>query len=237
MPAARTTIVCEVVDVVVLEPRDEPEAVSQRPGDEPGAGGGADEREPWEVEADRPGRRALAEDDVELEILHRRIEHLFDRACQPVDLVDEEHVAFVEVGQHRGEITGSLDGRARRDVEAHTELDGDDVGERGLAQARRTGEQQVVGSLAASPCGLEDDREMLLELGLADEVLQLPRPQTAVLDDLLTGDRFGLQQLFAHASGSYRRTSASRCSACLNSSATSPSSGTSASASRISSGS
>ena len=37
---------------------------------------------------------ALADDDVEPEVLERRVEDLLDRAVEPVDLVDEEDVAL-----------------------------------------------------------------------------------------------------------------------------------------------
>src|SRR5436189_204040 len=60
----------EVVDVVVVEAGDEAEAVAQRTGDEASAGGGADQREAGQVEADRARRRTLADHDVELEVLH-----------------------------------------------------------------------------------------------------------------------------------------------------------------------
>ena len=46
----------EVGRVVVVEPGDEAEAVAQRAGDQAGAGGGADQREVGDVEADRRGR-------------------------------------------------------------------------------------------------------------------------------------------------------------------------------------
>ena len=99
----------ELVGLVVVEAGDEAEAVAQRAGDQPGAGGRADEREPRQVEPDRARRRALADHDVELEVLHRGIEHLLDRARQPVDLVDEQDVAVVEVGEDRGEVAGPLE--------------------------------------------------------------------------------------------------------------------------------
>ena len=62
----------------------------------------------------RARRRPLADDEVELEILHRRIEDFLDRRGQAMDLVDEEHVALFEVGQQRREIAGLGDHRARR---------------------------------------------------------------------------------------------------------------------------
>ena len=70
----------EVVGLVVVEPGDEAEAVAQRPGDQPGARGGADQREARELEPDRARRGALPDHDVELEVLHRGVEHLFHRA-------------------------------------------------------------------------------------------------------------------------------------------------------------
>ena len=133
----------EVGGLVVVEPGDEAEAVAQRAGDQAGAGGGADQREAGQVEADRAGRRALAEHDVELEVLHRRVEDLLDGAGEPVDLVDEEHVALVELGEDGGEVAGPLEGRARGDVQADAHLGGDDAGEasscRGRAGRRTAG--------------------------------------------------------------------------------------------------
>ena len=63
------------------------------------------------------------------------------------------------------------------DVQADVHLGGDDAGEGGLAQAGRSGEEQVVGGLAAAAGRLEDDREVLLELGLADEVVEPAGPE------------------------------------------------------------
>ena len=114
----------------------------------PGAGGRADERERRQREPDRRRRRSLADDDVELEVLHRRVEDLLDGPRQAVDLVDEQHVAVVELGEDGGQVAGPLERRARRDVQVHAHLGGDDAGEGGLAEPGRAGEQQVVGRLA-----------------------------------------------------------------------------------------
>ena len=189
----------EIGRLVVLEAGDEPEAIAQRAGDETGARGGAHQGEARKVEADRAGRRALPEHDVELEVFHRGIQHLLDGARQAVDLVDEQHVALVEVREHRGEIAGPFDGRAGRDVQAHAELGGDDVGQRGLAQAGRSGEQEVIGRLPSARGRLEDDRQVLSDLGLPDELGQVTRPQTDLVGDLFFAfDRFGAEELFAH---------------------------------------
>src|SRR5437660_1287215 len=81
------------------EARREPEPLPEREREEAGAGGGADQREPREVEADGSRARALPDDHVELEVLERRVQQLLDRAGEAVDLVDEQDVALLEVGE------------------------------------------------------------------------------------------------------------------------------------------
>ena len=83
----------ELVVVVVLEPLPDAETVAQRRGEQTGARGGADQRERRHAHADAAGRRAFADHDVDLEVFHGRVEHLFDGGVEPVDLVDEQHVA------------------------------------------------------------------------------------------------------------------------------------------------
>ena len=136
MPADRMHDRLEFVDVVEVEPADEPEPVAQRPGDQPGAGGGPDQGEPGQVEPDAAGGRALADEDVELEVLHGRIEDLLHRPVQPVDLVDEEDVALLEVGEQGGQVAGPDQHRPRGDPQPDAHLGGHDAGQRGLAQAR-----------------------------------------------------------------------------------------------------
>ena len=103
----------QILDGVVLEPCGPAEAIAQRRGQQAGARGRPDQREARQVESDRARRRPFADQQVELEVLHRRIQDLFDRRRQAVDLVDEEHVARFEVREERREIAGPLDRRAR----------------------------------------------------------------------------------------------------------------------------
>ena len=57
---------------------------------------------------------SLADDDIELVILHRRVEDLLDRRAHAMDLVDEQHVPRVEVGQDAGEVARFLEHRSGR---------------------------------------------------------------------------------------------------------------------------
>ena len=66
-----------------------------------------------------------------------------------MDLVDEEHVALLEIGEECREIAGLGDDRPRRGAEIDAELARDDLRERRLAEARRAGKQHMVERLVA----------------------------------------------------------------------------------------
>ena len=170
----------QVLGAVVLEAVADAEAVAQRRGQEARAGGRADQRERRQRQGDGARARALAEHDRQLAVLHRRVERLLDRAAEPVDLVDEEDAAGLQRGEEGGDVGLALQRRARGLHQRHAELGGDDVGERGLAEPGRAGEQDVVERLAAPARRLDEDRQLLGDLDLVDEVGQGRRAQAAV---------------------------------------------------------
>jgi hypothetical protein len=116
-----------------------------------------------------------------------------------VDLVDEQHVALVELGEDRGEVAGALDRRPAGDVQVHPHLGGDDVRQGRLAQPRWTGEEQVVSGLPTPASGLEHDRQVLLQLALADEVGEQAGSQAALFDLLAIGGDARVEELVTHA--------------------------------------
>src|SRR5665811_1448731 len=152
---------------VVLEPLPDAEAVAQRCREQARARGGADERERLYLHADATRRRALSDHDVDLIVLHRRVEDLLDGGVEAVDLVDEENVALLEVGEQAGDVDLALERRPGRGVHADAELGGDDAGQRGLAEAGRPGDEHVVERVAAVASGLHEDLELLLGHALA----------------------------------------------------------------------
>ena len=164
----------------MLEALLDPEAVAQRGGDQAGAGGRADQRERRQGQRDDPGTGALPDRDRQGAVLHGRIERLLERARQAVDLVHEEHRAGLERGQEGGHVALALERRAGRLYERNPELGGHDLGQRGLAQARRPGEQDMVERLAAAARRRDRHRELVLDRLLADEVLQAAGAQRAV---------------------------------------------------------
>src|SRR4029453_3933804 len=165
----------QLLVAVEFEPHRDAEAVPERRGEEAGPGGGADEGELCKLDPDRAGGGTLADDQVELKILHRRIEDLLDRRVEAMDLVDEENVALLEIGQEGRKIAGAGDHRAGGGAEIHRELSPHDLGKRGLAQPRRAGKQDMVERLVAGPGGSDEHLEIGTRLGLADEVAQTLR--------------------------------------------------------------
>ena len=88
-----------------------------------------------------------------------------------MDLIDEKDVAWLKLAKDGGEIAGLLDGGAVDELDLPTHLVGDDVGQGRLTKARRPIKQDVVEGFAAFFRGLNEDREVLLHLGLPDVFL------------------------------------------------------------------
>src|SRR5439155_19657102 len=110
----------------------------------------------------------LAEDDVEVELLHRRVEDLLDDAGQAVDFVDEQDRTVLEVRQDRREIAGAFDRGPARDLYRDPELVRDHARERGLPHSRRTVERDVLERLVAGLGRFYDDAELPFDLVLVD---------------------------------------------------------------------
>ena len=138
------------------------------------------ERELRQLDLDRARRRPLADDEVELVVLHRRVEDFLDGRVEAVDLVDEEHVALFEIGELRREIAGLGDHRPRGRAEIDPELAGDDLGERRLAEAGRPDEEHVVERVLAGLRRADEDLQVRPRLLLADELGQHLRPQRRI---------------------------------------------------------
>jgi hypothetical protein len=151
------------------------ETRTKRRGQQAAARRGADEREGRQFDLDRTGGRTLVEHDVDLVVLHGRIEILLDNGAQAVDFVDEEHVARIEVRQQARQIARLVQNGAGGDFELGVHLVGDDVRQCGLAQSGRAVQQYVVKRIAAHEGRLDEDAQVFDDLLLSGEILQLLR--------------------------------------------------------------
>ena len=136
---------------------------------------GADEREGRQLDLDRAGRGAFVQHDVDFIVLHRRVEILLDDRAEAVDLVDEKHVARIEVGQQARQVARLVEHRPRRDAQLRPHFVGDDVREGRLAQSRGAVQQDVVERVAAHERRLDEDMEVFDDLVLPGEGFQLLR--------------------------------------------------------------
>ena len=105
-----------------------------------------------------------------------------------MNLVDEQHVARPELGENRRHVSGALDGWTRGHMDVRVHLAGDDIGQGRFAQARRAVEEDVVQGLAAVLGGGYGNRQIVLDLLLANVVGEPPWTQTALGGDVLFAD-------------------------------------------------
>src|SRR5262245_40812662 len=162
------------VEVEVVE---DPEALAERRREHPRPRGGAHQREWRQPMLEGARIHAALHHEVHREILHRRIQQLFHHPRKTMDLVDEEDVVLVEVGQDPHEAAAPLHRPAggRDEVRAH--LVGDHARERGLAQTGWAVEQDVIDALAAAPGGFDGHAQARHRLLLAHVLGERPRTE------------------------------------------------------------
>ena len=172
----------DLVHGVVVHPQLDPEARAQRSGEHPEPRRRADQREGLDRHGDRLRLGALGEPDVDLPVLHGRVEELVDDRPQAVDLVDEQDVAGTQVGERPDQITRLLERRPGRGVDVHAHFARDQLGECGLAQTRRADQQRVVERFLSPHRRIDIDAQRVLHLALSDELGEPLRTQRE-LDD------------------------------------------------------
>ena len=81
-------------------------------------------------------------------------------------------------GEHRGQIARLLDHRPGCRAHRHAQLVADDVGERGLAEARRSVEQDVIERFLAPARGGDRHLQVVAHAILADVFVERSRTQS-----------------------------------------------------------
>ena len=175
------------------------EAIAHRARKHAASGGGADQGEALELHRDRAGAHAVAQDDVDAEVLHRGIDELLDDPRHAVDLVDEEDGALVEVGEEREQVGGLGQRGAARHLNRRAELVGQHGGEGRLAEPRRAIEEDVPERLLQRLRSPDRDRQSFRDLPLPDDLLEEPGPERGVLSPDLIRRRGGDDFLAGHS--------------------------------------
>jgi hypothetical protein len=109
----------------------------------------------------------------------------------------------LELGEDRRQVAGPLERRAGRDVQVHPHLRGDDAGQRRLPSPG--GPANSRWSTACPAAGrFEHDAQVLLQLALADELVERSRSQPRLDFDLRRDGVVGsadprVEELVTHA--------------------------------------
>ena len=160
----------QVLRRIIVQPLDHAESAPERRPEEPLARGRAGQREPRQRDAHGPRRRPLIEHDINVEVLHRGVEYSSTVALMRwISSMKSRSPSWSFVRIRRGRPLSPSPGRKCSEFHAH--LVRDDRGERGLAQAGRAAEQDVVERLLPPARRLDVDAQVLLDALLPDEVL------------------------------------------------------------------
>ena len=162
----------QVVGVVKLEVLVHVEPFAQGAGEHPATGRGPDDRELLERQIDGPRRHPLAQDHVDAEIFHDRIDELLDGLGQAVNLVNEQDRPFGRIGQIGHHVHLLVERRAAGHVQLDAQLVVQHGGERGLAQPGRAVKENVRQRLAPLAGGQKRDRQPLGDGTLANDLAQ-----------------------------------------------------------------
>ncbi len=134
-----------------MQPLDHAEAGPHRRGQQPESRGGADQGEALDRHRNGLRVRPVGDAHVDPIILHRGIEKLLQHRAEPVDLVDEQDVAGLQRREDAHQVARLLQDRPGGGAQLHAHLLGQQHRERGLAEAGRPEEEQVIELLAPAP--------------------------------------------------------------------------------------
>ena len=114
----------------------------------------------------------LVEDKVDGKVFHGRVKKFLHRLGGAVNFVDEEHIPFTQVSENPDQIPPFFKGRARRHGQGSAHFIGDDMGQGGLAQARRSMEKNVFQGFGPQLSRFDGDLQGFHHLGLPHVFMQ-----------------------------------------------------------------
>jgi hypothetical protein len=91
---------------------------------------------------------------------------------QTVNFIDEEYIAWLQIGQNGRKIARPFKYRARRRPDVHLHFGGNNVRQSGFPEARRATEENVIEGIGALPSGFDKDAQRFFTLRLSDIILK-----------------------------------------------------------------
>ena len=167
---------------------DKTKSVPEWGGQGSSPGRGPDERKLGEIQFHRSGCRPLTDHKIELIVLHRRIERLFDRGRKSMNLVDEQDIVLLKVRQDGGQIARMGQHETRGRAEGSPHLTSNDMGYGGLPQTRGAIKDRVIERFVPLLRRLDADPQGFFHPLLADVLLQALRTQHGLDTSLFVRD-------------------------------------------------
>ena len=99
---------------------------------------------------------------------------------QSMNLIDEEHIMILQIGQQRGKIALTLNRGCRGLAKVRPHLVRYDAGERRLSKPWRTVEKNVIKRFPARQCGLNKLGQIILYFVLPNVLAETARAQTVL---------------------------------------------------------
>ena len=97
-----------------------------------------------------------------------------------MDLVDEQHIARLQIGEDRRQIAGPRQHRPACHPKTDAQLARHDLRKGGFSQARRAMKKRVVHRLAPDLGTFDENPQVCARIRLADKLFKRLRPQRAV---------------------------------------------------------
>jgi hypothetical protein len=129
-----------------------------------------------------------------------------------VDLVDEQDLVPLQVGEHRREIARLLDDRPGGGAHRHAHLIADHVSQRRLAESRRAVQEYVIERFIAAARRGDRHMEIVADAILADVFVERARAQPRLVLRVLGGGRRHHQARIGRHRISSRSADRSACS-------------------------
>ncbi len=186
--------VVESFVVVEAEVHDDAKSVAEGASEISLAGGGADDSEGGDIEADAARGGALADHDVNFSVFHGGVEDFFDLAGEAVDLVDEQDGTRFEIGEDSNEVSGSDDGGAGGDMEDGLHFGSDDVGKGGFTESGGAVKEKMIERFFALFGGLKENTEIAFDIFLPNEFGEATGTEGELI---FAGDLFGVDLVVA----------------------------------------
>ena len=120
---------------------------------------------------------ALSNQQIQVVILHGRIKLFFERRNQTMDFINEEHVAFLKVGQQRRNVSRLFDRWSSSAAQFCAHLVSDDVRQRSFPQSRGPSQQDVIQRFLPAQRSLHINTQIVFGFALADVFSQPGRTQ------------------------------------------------------------